>query len=94
MWTHEAKEHFFAAIRAMNLGQCCESGMFIPDFFILDPRFRVQGQKDFGSRIGIRKTGLGALVPKMGDHRNSTVNQTSAKFAQNRAGPTPTHLYY
>jgi hypothetical protein len=36
--------------------QCCGSGMFIPDpgseFF--HPGSRIQGQKDFGSRIRIR----------------------------------------
>jgi hypothetical protein len=31
MWTHAAKEHLCAAIRSMDFGQCCESGMFIPD---------------------------------------------------------------
>jgi hypothetical protein len=60
MWTH-----LFAAIRAMDFGQCCESGMFIPDsdfFPIPDPESR--GQKSTGSRIRIRNTDFGALVPK------------------------------
>jgi hypothetical protein len=55
MWAY-----IFAAIRAMDFGQCCESGMFIPDpgseFF--HPGSRIQGQKYFVSRIrdpGVKK---------------------------------------
>jgi hypothetical protein len=53
---------------------------------ILDPESR--GQKSTGSRIRIRNTDFKTLVPKVSDHRNSTVNLTFPKFAQNRFGPT------
>jgi hypothetical protein len=45
MWAY-----IFAAIRAMDFGQCCESGMFIPDpgsRFFFHPGTGIQGSKRF-----------------------------------------------